>query len=525
MDTMRRIKIFDTTLRDGEQTPGVCLEASEKFEIAQMLAKLKVDVIEAGFPVASPGDFNAVAKIAAGIKGVSIAALARASQKDLDIAWQAIKASDAPRIHTFLATSDIHLQHKLRMSREQALATAVDAVKYAKKLCPDVEFSAEDASRSDWEYLVNVYTAVIEAGANVINVPDTVGYSTPDEFGALIKYLYERVPNIHDAEISVHCHNDLGMAVANTLAALKNGATQLECTINGLGERAGNAALEELVMALMTRRDHYKAFSNLETKHIYRTSKLVSVLTGINVQPNKAVVGDNAFAHESGIHQHGVLSNRITYEIMNPESIGINRSNIVLGKHSGRHAFEGRLKQLGYDLSSDAINVLFVKFKDLADRKKTVFDKDLEALVIDKPEIRPEWYRLAFHQVLSGSQTVPTATVRLDTSVETVEYAACGDGPVDAVFKAIEKAMGFSVTLKDYHIRAVTSGEDAMGEATVWVEQNGKVFSGRGLSTDVVEASAKAFISAVNKMLAVCGHPGSKEFTQQPKLSPQPLVD
>ncbi|MCX7970985.1 MAG: 2-isopropylmalate synthase [Negativicutes bacterium] len=520
MEPTRRIKIFDTTLRDGEQTPGVCLEAGEKFEIAQMLAKLRVDVIEAGFPVASPGDFTAVAQIAAGIRGVGVAALARANQKDIDIAWQALKTAESPRIHTFLATSDIHLQYKLKMSREQALETATEAVRYAKKFCSDVEFSAEDASRSDWDYLAEVYSAVIAAGATVINVPDTVGYSTPDEFGSLIRYLAERLPG--GADISVHCHNDLGMAVANSLAAIVNGAGQVETTINGLGERAGNAAMEELVMALLTRREHYRACTSVETRHIYRASKLVSTLTGVTVQPNKAVVGENAFAHESGIHQHGVLSNRITYEIMNPETIGISRSNIVLGKHSGRHAFEERLKQLGYDLSPEAINLLFVKFKELADRKKTVFDKDIEALVADKPEIRPEWYRLAFHQVLSGSQTVPTATVRLDTSGESLEEAACGDGPVDAVFKAIEKAIGFTVNLKDYNIRAVTSGEDALGEATVWIERDGKTFSGRGLSTDVVEASARAFISAVNKMLAVCGHPSSGTYDAPGRLSPQP---
>jgi 2-isopropylmalate synthase len=449
--------------------------------------------------------------VAKHVKGPVIAALARAIKKDIDVAWDAIKASERPRIHTFLATSDIHLEYKLKIDRDKALETAVEAVKYAKKYTPDVEFSAEDASRSDKDFLCKVYTAVIDAGATVINVPDTVGYTTPYEYGELIKYLQKNIPNLGNVDISVHCHNDLGLAVANSLSALVNGATQLECTINGLGERAGNAALEELIMALITRKEYYKAYTNIDTKHIYRISKLVSTLTGVPVQPNKAIVGENAFAHESGIHQHGVLSNPMTYEIMNPEAIGISRSNMVLGKHSGRHAFVERLTQLGYDLDNDTVNDLFKKFKELADRKKTIFDRDIEALVSDKPELRPEWYKLVFHQVFSGSKTVPTATVRLDTSDGVIEEAGCGDGPVDAVFKAIEKAIGFEVNLKDYNIKAVTSGEDALGEAIVWVERDGKVFSGRGLSTDVVESSAKAFINAINKMLAVCGHPHTNE--------------
>lgn len=504
------IKIFDTTLRDGEQTPGVCLEVGEKVEIAQALAKLRVDVIEAGFPIASPGDFAAVSQVAAQVKGSAIAALARANNKDIDAAVNALKQAERPRIHTFIATSDIHMEYKLKMNREQVLARAAEAVRYARNFVEEIEFSAEDASRSNWDFLCQVYTAVIDAGASVINVPDTVGYVTPDEFGALIRYIREHVPNIDKAAISVHCHDDLGMSVANSLAAIKNGATQVECTINGLGERAGNAAMEELVMALHTRKEFYQATTNIDTTQLYRTSRLVSTLTGIAVPPNKAVVGDNAFAHESGIHQHGVLNNTLTYEIMRPEIVGISRNSIVLGKHSGRHAFEERLKQLGFALDSEAVNTLFVRFKDLADRKKMVFDRDIEALVNEKVSLKPEWYRLVYHHVVSGNQMLATATVRLETSAGTVEHASCGDGPVDATFKAIEAAVGFGVTLKDYTIKAVTSGEDALGEATVWVEADGRLFSGRGLSTDVIEASAKGYVNALNKMLAVCGVPSEK---------------
>ncbi|MEN6414624.1 MAG: 2-isopropylmalate synthase [Veillonellales bacterium] len=506
------IRIFDTTLRDGEQTPGVCLEAAEKLEIAQALAKLKVDVIEAGFPVASPGDFQAVKQIAEQVKGPVIAALARADKKDIDLAWQALQQAERPCIHTFIATSDIHLEYKLKMTRAQVLAKAKEAVRYAKKFVNDVEFSAEDASRSDWNFLCQIYGAAITAGATVINVPDTVGYSTPEEFGALIRYIREHVPNIDQAEISVHCHDDLGMAVANSLAAIANGATQVECTINGLGERAGNAAMEELVMALYTRREHYHAATGMDTRQIYRTSRLVSTLTGVAVAPTKAVVGENAFAHESGIHQHGVLNNSLTYEIMQPEIVGISRNAIVLGKHSGRHAFEERLKQLGHELDGQKINELFVQFKALADRKKVVFDRDLEAMVSDKRVAIPEWYRLTRHHVVSGNNTLPMASVKLETKDgQEVEKVSDGYGPVDAAFKAIEKAVGFAIELKDFQLKAVTAGEDALGEATVWLERDGGTFIGRGLSTDVIEASAKAYVNAVNKMLAACGRPAKEQ--------------
>jgi len=507
----RMIKIFDTTLRDGEQTPGVCLEASEKVEIAQALAKLKVDVIEAGFPIASPGDFEAVRQIAEKVRGPIIAALARANTKDIDAAGKALETAERARIHTFIATSDIHLEFKLKMTREQVLKQAREAVIHARRYVSDVEFSAEDASRSDKDYLCEIFTAVIDAGATTINIPDTVGYTTPDEYGELIRYIRAHVPNIDKAEISVHCHDDLGMAVANSLAAVRNGATQVECAMNGLGERAGNASLEEVVMALNTRKAYYNAQTQIETKNIYRTSRLVSALSGVSVTPTKAIVGDNAFAHESGIHQHGVLNNSLTYEIMSPETIGISRNSLVLGKHSGRHAFEDRLRDMGYDLDVETINALFIRFKDLADRKKMVFDKDIEALVTEKASVKPEWYRLVYHNVVSGNQTVATASVRLETSGGLLEQACCGDGPVDAVFKAIEAAVGFEINLKDYQIKAVTAGQDALGEATAWLDRDGRVFSGRGLSTDIIEASAKAYVSALNRMLAVCGYPQKKE--------------
>lgn len=506
------IRIFDTTLRDGEQTPGVSLNANEKVEIALALAKLKVDVIEAGFPIASPGDALAVSRIAAEVKGPIIAALARADRKDIETAARALASAERSRIHTFIATSDIHLEYKLKMTRQQVLVAARDAVAYARTFTHDVEFSAEDATRSDWDYLCRVYEAVIAAGATVINIPDTVGFTMPDEYGALIRYIREHTPGADKVDISVHCHNDLGMAIANSLAAVKNGATQVECTINGLGERAGNAALEELALALYTRRDYYHIGTNIDLKQIYRTSRLVSSLAGVIIQPNKAVVGDNAFAHESGIHQHGVMSNALTYEIINPETVGIPANQIVLGKHSGRHAFEDRLRHLGHDLDKETTNVLFQQFKELADRKKAVYDRDIEALVLVKEVVKPgEFFRLAYHHVVSGNQTLATASVRLESKQGMLECAACGDGPVDAIFKAIEQAVGFPVLLQDYQLKAVTAGQDALGEATVRIEQDGKSFSGRGLSTDVIEASARAYVNAINKMLGACGMPVSRQ--------------
>ncbi|MDD4601497.1 MAG: 2-isopropylmalate synthase [Negativicutes bacterium] len=505
------IKIFDTTLRDGEQTPGVCLDVREKVELAQALAKLRVDVIEAGFPVASPGDFAAVSQIAAAVKGPVIAGLARADKKDIDVAWESLRKAETPRIHVFLASSDIHLEYKLKMTREQMLAQAVEAVRYAKRFTSDIEFSCEDASRSDWNFLCQVYSGVIAAGATVINIPDTVGYSTPGEFGALIKHLRDNITDVDKAIISVHCHDDLGLAVANSLEAIANGARQIECAINGLGERAGNAALEEVVMALATRKEHYRAYTGIDTRQLYRTSRLVSAHTGIAVPPNKGIVGDNAFAHESGIHQHGVLNNPLTYEVIKPEMVGVSKSSIVLGKHSGRHAFEERINQLGYELSDAKIRSIFKEFKDLADRKKVVYDRDIEALIADQQNASGEHYRLIYHNTMSGNKTVATASVQVETDEGVIEEASCGFGPVDATFKAIEKAIGFAICLKDYQLKAVTSGEDALGEATVWIEGNGRTFIGRGLSIDVIEASARAYVSAINKMMASGGCPQVNE--------------
>jgi len=510
----RTIKIFDTTLRDGEQTPGVCLDTAEKMEIAQTLAKMKVDIIEAGFPIASPGDFAAVSEVAAKVKGPTIAGLARANIADIDAAYKALKSAEAARIHTFIATSDLHLEYKLKMTRAAVLEAAEAAVRYARKYVEDVEFSAEDASRSDRDYLCQIIECAIRAGATTINIPDTVGYTTPEEFGGLIRYVRQHVPNIDKAAISVHCHNDLGMAVANSLAAIQNGANQVECTINGLGERAGNAAMEEIVMALHTRPDYYKATAAIDCKQIYKASRLVSILTGVAVQPNKAIVGENAFAHESGIHQHGMLNNPLTYEIMRPENIGLNRNALVLGKHSGKHAFEDRLKDMGYELSSDKVSEVFTKFKALADRKKMVFDRDIEALITEKANNQTEWYRLVFHQVMSGSNTSATSSVEIESNQGIVKQAACGDGPIDATFKAIEAATEMNTTLKDYQIKAVTSGEDALGEATVWLEKEGRVASGRGLSTDILEASAKAYVNALNKILTMGSRSGTNIDTE-----------
>jgi 2-isopropylmalate synthase len=496
----KKIYIFDTTLRDGEQTPGVSLNIDEKLEIARQLQVLGADVIEAGFPFASKGDFEAVKAIAQNIKGPIIAGLARTSKDDIDTAWEALKYAEKPRIHTFIATSDIHMEHKLKMKPEEVLERARTMVKYAKSLCPNVEFSAEDATRTRPEFLYKVLEAVIEAGADVLNIPDTVGYTTPGEYGAFIRGIKENVPNIDKAIISVHCHNDLGLAVANSLAAIENGAQQIECAVNGLGERAGNAALEEVVMAIKTRANNFNCYTDVVTEQITRTSSLVSHLTGVLIQNNKAIVGVNAFAHESGIHQHGVLNCRETYEIMTPESVGLKKNSIVLGKHSGRHAFEQRLKELGYDLGADKINEAFHKFKDLADKKKDISDEDIEALVKQEVFQVPETFNLEYIQFSSGTNIVSTSTVKVNYNGNAVEEAACGDGPVDATFKAIEKATGISIKLKEYFIKAVGSGKDALGEVTVKVEKDGKMYSAKGVSTDVVESSAKAFINAINKI-------------------------
>lgn len=497
----RRIIIFDTTLRDGEQSPGASLNLEEKLEVAKQLARLKVDVIEAGFPYSSPGDFEAVKAIAQEIKGPVIAGLCRATDQDIDAAWEALKYSDKPRIHTFLATSDIHLKYKLRKTREQVLEMAVAAVKRAKSYCDDVEFSAEDASRTDIDYLCKVVEAVIDAGATTVNLPDTVGYAIPHEFGKMIATVIEKVPNVGKAVISVHCHNDLGLATSNSLAAVLAGAGQVECTINGMGERAGNAALEEVVMTLDTRKDVFDATTGINTREIHRTSRLVSDLTGFVVQPNKAVVGSNAFAHESGIHQHGVLQERTTYEIMDARSIGLSESKLVLGKHSGRHAFEQRLIQLGYELNREELDKAFARFKEVADKKKEIFDEDLEAIVADEVYTIPETYQLLYMTVITSLEGVPTATVRIGMPDGEVTDCAMGVGSVDAVYKTIDKIVKVPHKLIDYTVKSVTGGTDALGEVTVKLGDDGNVYTGRGASLDIVEASAKAYIQAINKLV------------------------
>jgi 2-isopropylmalate synthase len=496
---MTTIKIFDTTLRDGEQSPGCSMNLQEKIEVARQLEKLNVDVIEAGFAIASPGDFVSVKTIAETVKNATVASLSRALKKDIDRAYEAVKGAVSPRIHTFLATSPIHMEYKLKMTPEEVLAQAVEAVSYAKTLCSDVEFSAEDASRSEPEFLYRVFEAVIKAGATCINVPDTVGYAMPEEFYELIHGVKENVRGIEKIDLSVHCHNDLGLGVANTLAAIRAGATQAECTINGIGERAGNASLEEIVMALTTRKDLYGFATNINTRQIYNASRLISTITGVSVQPNKAIVGANAFAHEAGIHQHGVLANKKTYEIMTPESIGLPENVIVLGKHSGKHAFSERLKDLGYALNDEQLGAAFEKFKMLADRKKDVSDLDLRALVQADTFEMPNEYIFDTFVINSGNKMTATAVVKLVHEDGVVEEAATGDGPVDAAFNAVERCVGESFVLEDYIVRSVTGGKDAQGEVIVKLEKDGKKARGRGLSTDVVEASVKAYIDAINR--------------------------
>jgi len=498
---IRRIIIFDTTLRDGEQAPGASMNIEEKLEVAKQLARLKVDIIEAGFPYSSPGDFEAVKAIAQKIKGPTIAGLCRATEQDIDCAWEALQHSSKPRIHTFIATSDIHLEYKLKKSREEVLDLAVAVVKRAKSYCDDVEFSAEDASRTDIDYLCQVVEAVIDAGATTVNIPDTVGYAIPHEFGQIIATLKSRVPNIGKAVLSVHCHNDLGLAVANSLAAVLAGAGQVECTINGVGERAGNAALEEVVMGLNTREDIFGVTTGINTKEIYRTSRLVSDLTGFVVQPNKAVVGSNAFAHEAGIHQHGVLQERTTYEIMDAQSIGLSGSKLVLGRHSGRHAFEKRLSELGYELTREELQKAFARFKEVADKKKEIFDEDLEAIIADEFHTITETYQLKYMTVMTSLEGVPTATLRISTADGELIDCGMGVGSVDAVYKTIDKIVGIPHRLIDYTVKSVTGGTDALGEVTVKIGDDRNVYIGRGASLDIVEASAKAYIQAINKLV------------------------
>lgn len=497
-----RVIIFDTTLRDGEQCPGASLNPQQKLEVARQLQRLNVDVIEAGFAVSSPGDFEGVNRIAREIKGPVIASLSRSVPKDIEAAGKALKPAKRRRIHTFVATSEIHMKYKLRKAEEEIVRLAVGAVKLARKYTDDVEFSAEDAARTRPEFLYRVYESVIAAGATTVNVPDTVGWAIPAEFGKLIRSIRENVPNIAKAVISVHCHNDLGLSSANSLAAVLNGARQVECTINGIGERAGNASLEEVVMALKVRKDLFKVRHGVRTEEIYRASRLVSKLTGFLVQPNKAVVGGNAFAHESGIHQHGVLMHRKTYEIMTPKEVGWGESKLVLGKHSGRHAFVERLKGLGFRLGEKQLETAFGRFKVLADKKKEVFDDDLSALVEDEISEAKQRYTLEYLHVSSGTGVIPTATVRLKSPQgKLLQGAASGDGPVDACYNAIDKLTQFKGKLQDYVIQSVTSGKDALGEVTVKLARNGQVEHGRAASTDIIEASSKAYLNAINRLL------------------------
>lgn len=500
----KHIKIFDTTLRDGEQSPGCSMNLSEKIEVARQLETLGVDIIEAGFAIASPGDAAAIAAIANTVKNSTVCSLARTTTKDIDAAYNAIKNAASPRIHTFIATSPVHMKYKLKMEPDAVLQRAGEMVAYAKKFVSDVEFSAEDATRTDLDFLCRVVDIAIKNGATTINIPDTVGYLVPDEYAARIKYLCDHVPGIENITLSCHNHNDLGMAVANSLAGIQAGIGQVECTINGIGERAGNASLEEVVMALKTRKDFFDADTRIDTTQIYRSSRMIQTITGVPVAPTKPIVGANAFAHESGIHQHGVLNNKNTYEIMTPESVGIPQNAIVLGKHSGRHAFEARLKDLGYTLSKEKIDKAFVKFKDLADKKKVIKDRDLEALIGVVPVSGPIRYSLKQYVINSGNTISTTAVVKMTKGDEEFERAALSDGPINASYAAINKIVGLDIALQDYSLRALTDGQDAQSEAVVKMTIGGnedEVITGRGVSVDIVEASIKAYINGINKYL------------------------
>lgn len=496
---MEKILVFDTTLRDGEQSPGASMTIEQKYEIAVQLARLGVDIIEAGFPVSSPHQFNACQLIAKEVKGPTIGALARAVEKDLEAAYEAVKYSKKPRIHTFIATSPIHMEYKLKRNPDEVIEMAVKAVKYARNKVEDVQFSAEDGSRSDLDFLCRIIEKVIDAGAAVINIPDTVGYSIPTEYAQLINSIKNKVPNIDKTILSVHCHNDLGLSVANTLLAIEGGARQVEVTINGIGERAGNAALEELIMALNVRKDKFNYTTNIDTKQLYTTSRLVSNIIGFPIPRNKPIVGENAFAHESGIHQDGVIKHKQTYEIMTPESVGRSESKLVLGRHSGINGFKTRITELGFKLSDNDIKTAYEKFLEIADKKKEVFDEDI--FVIIGSELSKEYstYTLDYFNIISGNVSVPTATIRLKSDETVHEEAATGDGPVDAIFKAIDRATNITTILKEYIVQAVTPGKQALGEVTVTLDINEKNYVGRGSSTDILEASALAYVNAINK--------------------------
>ncbi|MGI6307828.1 MAG: 2-isopropylmalate synthase [Dethiobacteria bacterium] len=495
-----RVIIFDSTLRDGEQTPGAKLNAREKLEIARQLARLGVDVIEAGFPISSPGDFRAVQQIARLVKGPVITALARTVKDDIDCAWESVKDAEKPRLHVFLASSDLHMDKKLRKDPEVCLQEAVKAVRYAKSFTEDVEYSLEDATRSREDYILRVVEEVIDAGATVVNIPDTVGFTTPEEFGRLIRTIRTKVPNIHKAMISVHCHNDLGLAVYNSLAAVQNGARQVECNINGIGERAGNAALEEIVLAMIIRPDQFPFKTGINLKEIYRTSRMVSKLTGIPIPVNKAIIGINAFAHSSGIHQDGVLKDKRTYEIINADLIGGQAAQMILTARSGRHAVRHQLETMNYQLGEEEFKTFYQSFLRLADKKKEVYPEDLEALLIDISFAEPT-YELAYLQIVSGTGTVPAAVVRLRKDDELLEEVSRGAGPIDAAYKAIDKITNIDTRLENYNLRAVTHGMDALGEVSIKITHEDKIIIGRGVSTDIVEASVKAYLDSINKLI------------------------
>ncbi len=496
----KRIKIFDTTLRDGEQSPGCSMNIKEKLLLAKQLEKLGADIIEAGFAASSEGDFQAVQAVAKEIKNSTIAVLARATKGDIDKAWQAVKGAIKPRIHIFIATSDIHMKYKLNMKPEEVIKRAEDMIRYANGLCPEIEFSAEDATRSSPEFLAEIFDRAIEAGAKIINIPDTVGYITPVEFYDFIMDIKGRSKRLDKAELSVHCHNDLGLAVANTLAAAKAGVTQFECTINGIGERAGNAALEELVMAMDVKQDYYGFKSNINTREIMKTSNLLTGITGVGVQPNKAIVGTNAFAHEAGIHQHGVINNPETYEIMKPGSIGITASSMVIGKHSGRHAFREKIRSMGYELDQDELERVFVEFKKLADKKKRIYDKDIDAIIINRGTTLRDTYKLVRFVINSGNTITTTASVVLNRGEKDIEGISYAVGPVDAAFSAIDKCLEIDVQLENYSIQSVTEGTDALGYSVVKLRYDGDLYIGRGTSVNVVEASIRAYIDALNSI-------------------------
>jgi 2-isopropylmalate synthase len=495
-----RVFVFDTTLRDGEQSPGATMNRQEKLQLARQLEKLGVDTIEAGFPASSEGDKDAVSRIARELRTARVVGLARAGAEDIETAWAAVEKAVLPGIHTFIATSDIHMKHKLRMSREEVLDRVGKAVRLARSLSDWVEFSCEDATRSDPDFMCRVIQTAVNEGARTINIPDTVGYAYPEEMAALVKTVKEKVAGIDDCIISVHCHNDLGLAVANSLAAIKAGARQVECTINGIGERAGNAALEEIVMILNTRKESLGLHTGIVTDQIFHTSRLVTSVTGIPVQPNKAIVGANAFAHEAGIHQDGVIKERTTYEIMDPTSVGIGKSELILGKHSGRHAFGQRIKSLGYDLTEEEINTTFKRFKALADRKKTIFDEDIESIIAEEVLRTAETYKFLSLTVMAGSHVVPTATVSMMVDGEEVSSAELGNGPVDATYNAILKLTGRKPKLLRFSISAITGGTDALGEAIIRLEEEGNVALGKGAHEDILVASAKAMVNALNRL-------------------------